>query len=330
MLRVDGTPARLGARAIDVLLVLVRQRDRIVSKDELLDLVWPGLVVEENNLQVAGVGAAQAARPAGHRHDSRARLPVHRRPRCDDGLRRRADAPAGQARCAHPRRAAHLPAQLPPLIGRDEDLAETSRRAGRTCAGHAHRRRRHRQDAAGAGAWPHAAQAHYADGVRLVDLAAVTDPARVPAAVASALGVDTAAGHRRTVTIAGALREQSLLLLLDNCEHVLDEVAALVEVDPAPRAARAPAGHVAGAAARGRRAGLCGWRRWRCRRRRTADAMQAERYGALQLFVERARAAQRGFALKPDTLAAAVEICRRLDGMPLAIELAAARCRCSA
>jgi DNA-binding winged helix-turn-helix (wHTH) protein len=52
LLHVDGEPSKLGARAIDVLLVLVRNRDRIVTKDELLDAVWPGLVVEENNLQV--------------------------------------------------------------------------------------------------------------------------------------------------------------------------------------------------------------------------------------------------------------------------------------
>jgi len=51
-LLVDGCPARLGARAFDLLLVLVERRERIVSKDELLDLVWPGLIVEENNLQV--------------------------------------------------------------------------------------------------------------------------------------------------------------------------------------------------------------------------------------------------------------------------------------
>ena len=49
---IDGVPANVGARALDLLLVLIEQRERMVSKDELLQLVWPGLVVEENNLQV--------------------------------------------------------------------------------------------------------------------------------------------------------------------------------------------------------------------------------------------------------------------------------------
>ena len=49
---IDGQPTRLGARAFDLLLVLIEHRDRVVSKNELLDLVWPGLVIEENNLQV--------------------------------------------------------------------------------------------------------------------------------------------------------------------------------------------------------------------------------------------------------------------------------------
>ena len=64
----DGTLLAIGARAFDLLVALVERRDRIVTKDELLDVVWPGLVVEENNLQVQISSAAQAARPAGHRH----------------------------------------------------------------------------------------------------------------------------------------------------------------------------------------------------------------------------------------------------------------------
>ena len=76
-LSVDGVTVKLGARAFDVLLALVERRDRIVSKNELLDLVWPCVVVEENNLQVQISLAKKAARAAGDRDHSRPGLPVH-------------------------------------------------------------------------------------------------------------------------------------------------------------------------------------------------------------------------------------------------------------
>ena len=76
---VDHLPAALGARAFDLLLALIERRDRLVTKDELLELVWPGLVVEENNLQVAGLRAAQTAGAGRHRHRRRPRLPLHAR-----------------------------------------------------------------------------------------------------------------------------------------------------------------------------------------------------------------------------------------------------------
>ena len=323
VLRVDGTPARLGARAIDVLLVLVRQRDRIVSKDELLDLVWPGLVVEENNLQVQVsalrklLGPQAIATIPGRGYQFVADLD-------DDGLREAAALPASQATVSAPAPRSALPAQLPPLIGRELDLAETravlATHALVTLTG-----------PGGIGktrlalAVAQVEQVHHADGVRFVDLAAVTDRARVAAAVASALGIELPPGQSPTATIAGALREQSLLVLLDNCEHVLDEVAALVEAI----LRRAPRVHLlATSQAPLRVAGEQVMRLAPLALPPAADPAsldQVDRYGALQLFVARARAAQRGFALKPDTLAAAVEICRRLDGIPLAIELAAAR-----
>ena len=321
VLRVDGTPARLGARAIDVLLVLVRQRDRIVSKDQLLDLVWPGLVVEENNLQVQVsalrklLGPQTIATIPGRGYQFIADL---------DRAGSTAPSPLPDGAATVPAARGALPANLPPLIGRDADLAETSA----LLAAHA------LVTLTGPGgigktrlalAVADAAQANYADGVHLVELAAVTDPARVPAAVASALGIDIPTGQSPALTIAGALREQVALLLLDNCEHVLDEVAALVEVI----LRRASCVHLLATSQAPLR--VAGEQVVRLGplalppAAATADVDDAQRYGALELFAVRARAAQRGFALKPDTLAAAVEICRRIDGMPLAIELAAAR-----
>ena len=76
-LLIDGAPAKLGARAFDVLLALAGRRERVVSKEELLDLVWPDLVVEENNLQVHISALRKGARATDDRDDSGARLSFH-------------------------------------------------------------------------------------------------------------------------------------------------------------------------------------------------------------------------------------------------------------
>ncbi len=323
LLRVDGAPTRLGARAIDVLLVLVRHRDRIVSKDELLDLVWPGLVVEENNLQVQVsalrklLGPQAIATIPGRGYQFIADLD-------SDAAREPAPEAATDAAPAQPSPRSALPAQRLPLLGRDADLAEVRRLlvahplVTLTGPGGIGKTRL-------ALAAADAAQSGYVHGVHFVDLSAVTDPARVPAAVASVLGIDTATRQPATVTIAGALRKQSVLLLLDNCEHVLVDVAALVEAI----LQRAPGVHVLTTSQAPLR--VAGEQVLRLAPLAlppaavVPDLDEVDGYGALQLFVARARAVQRGFALKPDTLGVAIEICRRLDGIPLAIELGAAR-----
>ena len=320
LLYVDGTPSKLGARAIDVLLVLVRSRDRIVGKDELLDLVWPGLVVEENNLQVQVsalrklLGPQTIATIPGRGYQFIADLATGSAP----------PATAAADAASAPRARSILPARLAPLIGRDADLAEASALLAAhplvtvTGPGGIGKTRL-------ALAVAQAAQSNYADGAQWVELAAVSDPARVPAAIAGALGIELSAAQPPAATIAGALRERSALLLLDNCEHVLAEVAPIVEAI----LRRAPQVRLLATSQAPLR--VAGEQLMRLEplplppAEAAGDVSRATQYGALQLFVARARAAQRGFALKPDTLAAAVEICRELDGMPLAIELAAAR-----
>jgi predicted ATPase/DNA-binding CsgD family transcriptional regulator len=163
----------------------------------------------------------------------------------------------------------------------------------------------------------------FEDGVRLVELASLTDPALVPAAVAEALGVPERDAANPMAGVVQALADQELLIVLDNCEHVLG---------PADRVVVMLAGQ--------------------CRRVRIL-ATSRERLdvpgevvfpippldlpddgsiravaasGAGRLFVARARAASPAFALTAGNSAAIAEVCSRLDGMPLAIELAAARC----
>jgi predicted ATPase len=149
------------------------------------------------------------------------------------------------------------------------------------------------------------------DGVWLVDLAPLADPARVPEALAAVLGVREAADRSLTEMLGQDLRGKRALLVLDNCEHLL---AACAELSNALLSAAQEIRILATS-----REGL---------------GVEGERLFALQsldspaavsLFVDRARQALHGFELGDEEAAGVAEICRRLDGIPLAIELAAAR-----
>ncbi len=180
----------------------------------------------------------------------------------------------------------------------------------------------------------------YAHGVWLVNLASVTDPALVPRVVASALGLRPAGPPvPLTAALAAALRERQLLLVLDNCEQLLPACAVVVE------ALLLACPHLEIVATSREPLGVSGEVVWRvpplsvpeCGRpgasgdQRTArhggeaDAAALLRYDAVRLFVERARLQRPDFTLTAGNAPAVAEICRRLDGIPLAIELAAAR-----
>lgn len=305
VLLADGKPARLGARAVDVLIALVQRRDRIVGKDELFELVWPGVVVEENNLQVHVsalrklLGPQTIATIPGRGYQFIAPL---------DG-----DVPAAPPAAAPSARATNLP-PVAPLYGRDDDLAAVRALAAEhplvTIVG------------AGGIGKTHLALAvaqqvahSFTHGAWLVDLAAVADGAQVVAAVARTLGIVLTDDDASPATVTAALREQSMLLVLDNCEHVLEPVATLIE------ALRRGAPGVRVLATSQEPLKLAHEQIVRL----APLAVDAADSGAVQLFVARAQAADRGFAPTPDNLPAVSEICRRLDGLPLAIELAAAR-----
>jgi predicted ATPase/transcriptional regulator with XRE-family HTH domain len=158
------------------------------------------------------------------------------------------------------------------------------------------------------------------DGAWMADLAPLGDPSLVPATIAKALGVRDVGGRPILDSLMGALRERELLLLLDNCEHLLAAapgVAALLEHAPRLRIVATsrerlrlaaerelPLGPLAGPGSR-------------------TDPAELARAPACALFVERARAVNRDFALSIENAAAVADICRRLDGLPLALELAA-------
>lgn len=161
-------------------------------------------------------------------------------------------------------------------------------------------------------------------GAFLVDLAPLRDPTAVPQALASALGVGERAGAILVDTVTAHIGETNVILVLDNCEHLVGACAELAE-----RLLVSCSG-VTILATSQEALGVAGERVWPVPPlsvptpgETSAEALT--RHGSVQLFVERARASGARFVLTDDVAAAVGEICRRLDGIPLAIELAAAR-----
>jgi predicted ATPase len=157
----------------------------------------------------------------------------------------------------------------------------------------------------------------FPDGVWFFELAAVTDPIAVPDAVAAVLGITQQPGKTVTESVASALEGRSRLLVFDNCEHVVDSVADLVE---AILAASATATILATSR---EGVGVSEEQLWRVP---SLDVNSGTESAAVNLFVDRAHGVVSDFSLaQPGEADAVVEICRRLDGIPLAIELAASR-----
>ncbi len=202
-----------------------------------------------------------------------------------------------------------LPTQLTSFVGRQKQIAEVrellddNRLVTLTGAGGSGKTRLAIQVAHECG-----------DEVRYVDLAPVTDTELVPLAVARALGLPDQPGRTRTDTISRSIGDRRMLLVLDNCEHLLDASAELIValLDACPRltlltTSREPIA-------------LDGEVTWRVPSLSLADE-------AVDLFTDRARRVRPDFAAAGQDAVTMAEICSRLDGMPLAIELAAARVR---
>ncbi|HYZ68931.1 MAG TPA: adenylate/guanylate cyclase domain-containing protein, partial [Mycobacterium sp.] len=156
--------------------------------------------------------------------------------------------------------------------------------------------------------------ANFRDGVWVIELAAVGDPAAVPDAVAAGLGITQQPGMSVTQSLAAALEGRSRLLIFDNCEHVLDAAADIIEAI----LTRSETVKILATSREGLR--IDDEQLWPVPSLDTSSGLESS---AASLFFDRAQAVARGVSLTPHS--AIVEICQRLDGIPLAIELAASR-----
>jgi predicted ATPase/DNA-binding winged helix-turn-helix (wHTH) protein len=321
VLLVDGEPAALGARAFDLLLALAEHAGEVQTKHVLMDRIWPGLVVEENNLSVQMSALRKVLGPT----------PIATIP--GRGYRFNAAPESSPAARSRPVQSpieadalrTNLPQQLPMLLGRDDDLAALTARL------QAHRLvtlvgpggiGKSRLAQAVLHAQNQTQQRAHRHGVCWVELATVTDAAALPGAIADALDLRLP-GAGPFAGLGTVMAPLQLLLALDNAEHLLAEVAQLAQslLNAAPGlrllvTSQAPLRLVDEQVHRldGLEVPLS-----------PLSAADAMAYGAIKLFVERARAADGRFVLTDAQVPTLVDICRALDGGPLALELAAAR-----
>ena len=317
----DDRPIELGGRAFDVLVALIEANGAVVSKADLLSRVWPGRIVEENNLHAQ----VKALRKAFSDRDL-IRTVVGRGYQFMSEIRARsADQSAWPERgtASNVSAPTNLPAPTSDLIGREVAIEEViglmadhrfvtltgTGGIGKTRLGLEVARR---------------LLPKFADGIWIAELAGLSDPQLVPITVATAFGLELISGVVSPERIAAALGSKQIMLVLDNCEHVIDAAAEMVEAllhaNPTARVIatsreplRAESEHLYRVSPLAVPA---------------EDAQALEdllRHGAVALFVARAQEADPYFSPDRQTATAIAAICRRLDGIPLALELAAAR-----
>ena len=309
-IRSNGKLLRIGSRAFEILELLIRANGALVSKDEIMQRVWPHTIVEENNLQVHIAALRKAL--AGDRN-----LIV-----TVPGRGYRLVGAQGEGAAAVRPAASRLTAAPTALVGREQTVADvlaaldTARVVTLVGAGGIGKTRVALEAAM-------RAEASFPEGAAFVSLATVACPQFVPAALAGAFGIVQPAGSLTLEAVLASVANRRMLLVLDNCEHLLDAAAqiatALTESD----------------------AGLCVLATSREALRiqgerlcpippldvpcEGADDAEILRASAVQLFSARARAADPRFPLHGRSVSLMASVCRRLDGLPLAIELAAAR-----
>ncbi len=317
-----GRPVRIGSRACDILLALTEKQGQVVSKQELLERVWPNIFVEEGNLRVH---VAALRRALGDGHDGKRYInniagrgysfipPVARTTRAIEVA-----APA-----ARPQRPADMPSPLARMVGRSDivtDLAE--------------RLKQHRfisiVGPGGIGKTTVAVAVadqvldSLKDGVCFVDFAPLSDPTLAASALAARLGVAVRSDNPMPSLIQ-FLKERNVLIVLDSCENVIEAAAVLAEeiftgtksvfiLATTRESLRAEGEHVYRLSPFAVPSEIP-----------EITAAEALAFPSVQLFVERAAASSGDYVLTDKDAPLVAAICRRLDGIALAIEIAAGR-----
>ena len=307
----EGDPVQLGMIELKILNVLLERPGVLVSKAELMSRVWGNSVVGDNALHVhiaglrkrLGNDTISTKRGAGYRFavpfsreqktSAVGNLPIH----------------AGRG------------TGLSPLIGRDDDLQqvaqllETARLVSLMGPG-------------GVGKTSLGLQAarecanHFANGAWLVELSTLHDPKAAASQIAATLGLGLGKTQNPLQTLARLIRDKNILLVLDNCEHLADACAEICEtlLSSAPRLK---------ILATTRQALSCAGEMifvvppLALPGETSTTAASVRKSAAFELFLERARGAASGFAIGDDEVGIAARICRRVDGLPLAIEMVA-------
>ena len=318
----QGRSVELRPQARAVLRHLALNAGRLVTKDELFAAVWPGLVVTDDSL----VQAVSVVRAALGEFGYQVIKTVPKRGYIfvADGAALTVVTKAAAATLTRIR--TNLPAEQPPLYGRDADVQEVIQLLGQHPlvsivgpGGIGKTRLSH--------AVAHEVRDRFVDGVWLIELAALSDPARVSAAVARVLKLTVSDEADALEAAVDAMRGRNVLLVLDNCEHLLDAVSPLAD------ATRRQAPGVRLLVTSQETLNVTDEHVYRLgtlpvpEPDSLPDTNAALHYGAVALFVARAQAADTGFELSADNVEGILEICRRLDGIALAIEFAAARVR---
>jgi predicted ATPase/DNA-binding winged helix-turn-helix (wHTH) protein len=316
----SGAPVRLGCRTFEILLTLVERAGEVVSKTELMARTWPGLFVEPSNLRVHIALLRKALRDT-HVSSRYIRSVSGRGYSFVATVSRRGGMPVTVAPSADaPLRS---PAALNYLVGRASVVEDVLRRLGG-------RRQVTIVGPGGIGkssvalAAAEQLAARYARKVCIADLSVIDDPKHVATSLATSIGVSILTSDP-VGSLVAYLRDVRMLLVLDNCEHVIEGAAhivdrvieaatpvdilvtsrepLLVKEESIYRLAALPCPPLNG----------------------SLIAEKARRYPAVELFVERATASFEDFMLTDENAFDVATLCVRLDGIPFAIELAAAR-----
>lgn len=318
----DGVPVRIGRRAFDILTVLVQHQGIVVSKRQVMSRAWPGMAVDDSNLKV---NIAALRRTLG---EDLAR-PLYIATVVGRGYRFIAPVyasrlgAAGSMSATPPQRPHNLPERAAPIFGRSlaltgilQDL-QSARLVSIVGAG-------------GIGkttvalAAAQEAAARFEAGAWFVDLAALNGASSLTAAIALAIGINVRPGHPDPALLE-RLADRKMLLVLDNCEHVIeaaatcaDQILSSVKHVKLLVTSREPL-RIKGERVRR----LCGLSIPPASGPiRAADALE---FAAVELFAGCARARNPRFKLNDATAPVVAEICRRMDGLPLGIELIAMR-----